>query len=70
MRRCRLRLLLALTAMVVRAQSPSDGEPVIRTSTRLVEVNVIVHDKNGPVADLTKDDFILTDRASDQSVFG
>jgi len=63
-----LRLLLALTAMVVRAQSPSDDGPVIRTSTRLVEVNVIVHDRNGPVADLTKDDFILTDRGKTRRI--
>lgn len=57
-----LRYLIAFAALAARAQSPSSGETTIRTSVRLVQVNVVVQDKNGPVANLTKDDFILTDR--------
>jgi VWFA-related protein len=37
-------------------------------TTRLVEVNVIVHDKNGPVDGLTKDDFTLFDRKKEQRI--
>jgi hypothetical protein len=37
-------------------------------TTRLVEVNVIVRDKNGPVAGLTKDDFTLFDRKKQQKI--
>ncbi len=60
--------LLAFTTLVASAQSPSDGNPVIRTSARLVQVNVIVHDKNGPVANLTKDEFTLTDRGKARAI--
>src|SRR5271165_6908423 len=49
-------------AFAALAQNPSDVNPVIRTTTQLVQVNVVVHDKNGPVASLTKGDFILTER--------
>ncbi|MGA2095219.1 MAG: VWA domain-containing protein [Candidatus Acidiferrum sp.] len=43
-------------------------EPAISVSTRLVQVGVIVHDKNGPVANLTKDDFVVLDRGKPQKV--
>ena len=33
----------------------------IRVNTRLVEVSVVVRDKGGPVAGLTKEDFTITD---------
>jgi VWFA-related protein len=59
---------LAFAPMVGSGQSPADGNTVIRTSTRLVQVNVLVHDKNGPVANLTKDDFILTDRGKTRAI--
>jgi VWFA-related protein len=52
------RHLLAFTALSGGWQSPT----VIHSSVRLVQVNVVVHDKNGPVANLTKDDFVLTER--------
>src|ERR1700733_3272816 len=56
------RCLAVFSAIASATQSPSDLNTVLRTSTRLVQVNVIVHDKNAPVANLTKGDFILTDR--------
>jgi VWFA-related protein len=40
----------------------------IRVSTRLVEVGVIVRDKSGPVANLTKDDFTILDRGKPQRI--
>ena len=36
--------------------------PPLKVTTRLVQVNVLVHDHHGnPVANLTKEDFELTD---------
>jgi VWFA-related protein len=44
-------------------------QAVFRGGTRLVEVDVVVRDKNGPVRGLTKDDFTLFDcTASERSV--
>jgi VWFA-related protein len=42
--------------------------PRIRVATRLVQVGVIVRDKNGPVANLTKDDFVVLDRGRPQKI--
>jgi len=42
---------------------------VFRSGTRLVEVDVVVRDRNGPVRGLTKDDFTLYDcKASERSI--
>jgi len=62
------RCLLVFSAIAAATQIPSDLSTVLRTSTRLVQVNVIVHDKNAPVANLTKDDFILTDRGRPRAI--
>lgn len=44
-------------------------ENVIRVDTRLVQVNVIVQEKDGsPVADLTKDDFTVLDGGKPQAI--
>jgi VWFA-related protein len=56
-----------LLPFLVAAQGTGD-DPVIRTSTRLVQVNVVVHDKNGPVSGLTKNDFVLADRGRPQTI--
>lgn len=42
--------------------------PRIRVATRLVEIGVIVRDKNGPVSGLTKDDFTVLDRGKPQKI--
>ena len=44
--------------------APANQEtPTLRVTTRLVQVNVIVKDKQGnPVTDLTRDDFTLLDQ--------
>ena len=48
-------------------QSPSDA--TLRVTARLVQVNVIVEDKDGnPVPDLTKDDFTLFDKGQKQQI--
>ena len=39
------------------------NQPTFRAGTRLVEVDVVVRNKNRPVAGLTKDDFTLFDEA-------
>jgi VWFA-related protein len=57
----------ALLPVLLAVQGAGE-DPVIRTSTRLVQVNVVVHGKNGPVSDLTKSDFVLTDRGRPQTI--
>ena len=48
------------------AQNPA---PVFRAATRLVQVNVVVHDKHGqPIADLKKEDFTVLERGKPQSI--
>lgn len=51
------------------AATPSPTQPIVRVTTHLVQVNVIVQDKKGqPVTDLTKDDFIILDKGQEQKV--
>ncbi len=57
-------MLRAAAALVVLTQLP---EP-IRVNTRLVEVDVVVRDKNGHVSGLTADDFVLRDRGRMQKI--
>jgi len=43
--------------------------PVIKVTTRLVQVSVVVHDKSGaPVGDLKMEDFVLTDNGAEQTI--
>jgi len=46
----------------------AQDQAVIRVGTRLVEVDVVVRDKKGPVADLSKDDFSLFDQGKPQRI--
>ncbi len=47
----------------------SKGTPIVRVTTRLVEVSVLVHDKKGiSVSGLTKDDFELLDNGKPQQI--
>jgi VWFA-related protein len=49
-------------------QKSSDA-PALRVTSRLVQVNVIVQDKDdNPVTDLTKDDFTLFDKGQQQQI--
>lgn len=66
---CRV-LVVLLTLFVPldrAAQSPS-AAPQIHVATHLVQIGIIVRDKNGPVANLTKDDFSVLDRGKAQKV--
>lgn len=60
-------LAFALEAIAVSAQDLPQL-PRIRVTTRLVQVDVIAHDKDGPVADLTKDDFVILERGEPQKI--
>jgi VWFA-related protein len=59
-------VLSGLIAVTLLAQDPV--QPVLRVTTRLVEVNVIVRDKNGPVRGLSKDDFTLFDKGKQRQI--
>jgi VWFA-related protein len=60
-------LAFGLATIVASAQN-APPPPTITVSTRLVQVGVIVRDKNGPVADLTKDDFVVLDRGTPRKI--
>jgi len=57
-------MTLALACCAGASQDP----PAFRSDTHLVQINVIVHDKNGPVSSLTKDDFVLTDKGKTRAI--
>jgi VWFA-related protein len=59
-----LALLLVPTALA--SQNPQP--PQIKVSTRLVELGVIVRNKDGPVEDMTEDDFVVLDRGKPQKI--
>jgi VWFA-related protein len=48
--------------------STGQEAPKFETGARLVEINVLVRNKNGPVANLTKDDFVITDKGKRQKL--
>jgi hypothetical protein len=56
-----------LAAAAFGFQSPASKETV-RISTHLVQIRVNVYDRNGPVLDLTKDDFVVLDRGKPQKI--
>lgn len=56
---------LAIVQVAVLLQAP----PVFRTATRLVQVNVVVHDHHGqPIVDLKKEDFTIAERGKPQTI--
>jgi VWFA-related protein len=59
-------MLAAACAMCLGAQAPQ--EPIVRVTTRLVEINAVVRDRTGPVEGLTKDDFTLFDNGKPQKI--
>jgi VWFA-related protein len=62
---------LGLVCLVAGLVSPAaqQGPPgVIRAGTRLVEVEVVVRDKRGPVTGLTADDFTVLDQGKRQKI--
>jgi VWFA-related protein len=71
---------ILFTALQVIAQTPPqsppatektfhDQAPVFRATTQLVQVSVLVHDRQGqPVSDLKKEDFTITERGKPQQI--
>ncbi len=69
-----------LALMPLQAQSPAppanqappqtrQEQTVLKVTTRLVQVNVVVQDRHGqPVTDLTKDDFVIFDQKEQQKI--
>jgi len=58
--------IVLLPALMLAQDAPN--APAIRVSTRLVQINVIVHDKDGAVSNLTKSDFVLTDQGKPREI--
>ena len=58
---------LGLAAITVSAQNVPQP-PTVSVSTRLVQVGVIVRNKDGTVANLTRDDFVVLDRGKPQNI--
>ncbi|HTQ86358.1 MAG TPA: VWA domain-containing protein [Candidatus Solibacter sp.] len=54
----------------VATSGPQSGAaaPVVRATTRLVQVTVVAHHKGAPVADLTQEDFHVFDNGQEQKV--
>jgi VWFA-related protein len=58
-------LLLPVLSLIAQDQN----QPTIRVTTRLVQLNVVVHDKKGePVSDLKKEDFTILEKGKEQKV--
>lgn len=58
----------ALTVQLAAQQTPAPP-PVFRAATRVVQINVVVHDRDGqPVTNLTKDDFAVFERGERQPI--
>ncbi len=56
--------IMAVAPLVVAFQD----RPPFRVSTRLVQINVVVRDKYGPVSNLSRDDFTLFDKGKLQNI--
>lgn len=63
-----LRRTAVAAALLAPALVLPQTDNVIRVNTRLVQVNVVVQGKQGPVDDLTKDDFVIQDHGKPRSI--
>src|SRR5580693_9075565 len=63
-------VLLGLASLLTaQNQAPTPATPVIKMTTRQVQVNVVVRDKKGhPVEDLKREDFVLLDQGKPQEI--
>src|SRR5690349_4851802 len=71
-------ILVAIAVPFLCAQQPNQTQQsaqtqksdlVLRSTTRLVQVSVVVHDKKGePITDLKKEDFVITEKGKPQSI--
>ena len=55
-------------ALLASLELLSAFQTTFRSSTRLVQINVLVHDKTRPVPNLTKQDFVLTDAGKARNI--
>lgn len=61
--------LLCLCLLLQGQNNPPVIPPVIKVTTRQVQISVVVHDKKGqPVADLKKEDFTVFDKGEPQQI--
>jgi VWFA-related protein len=58
--------LLLIATLAIYGQAPD--RPVLRSTTRLVQIGVVVHKGDGPATGLTKDDFQIFDNGKEQRV--
>lgn len=64
-----MRIAAFLSGLLLTFIAFAQEAPVIKVTTRQVQVSVIVHDKKGKlVTDLTKDDFSLYDKGQEQKI--
>lgn len=63
-----LKRLLLSWLMAVLALPAQTADPVIRVNTRLVQMNVVVTDRGGPVRDLKKEDFTILDHGKPRPI--
>lgn len=63
-------LVIAQTPAPPASQHPPQADqPILRVTTRLIQLNVVAQDRHGnPVTDLTKDDFVLKDTGKEQKI--
>ncbi len=64
----RVALIAVLAANAAAFQKPDPQTPTFQTGTRLVEVEVVVRNRNGPVTNLTKDDFTVLDQGKPRRI--
>src|SRR5437588_12856987 len=65
----RLAPAIAICACVVAGVAAQDQRPIFRATTRLVEVSVVVHDRDGrPLAGLTANDFKISEDGKPQTI--
>jgi len=60
-------LALVLVPIPLASQNPPQAPP-IHVTTHLVQIGVIVRDNSGPVANLTKEDFVILDRGKPENI--
>jgi VWFA-related protein len=58
-----------MLAAALSAQTPAQQRPVFRAAVELIQVDVVVRDRNGtPIRGLTANDFVILDRAKPQQI--
>jgi VWFA-related protein len=64
----RLCTVVCFAASAAALQTPDQQSATFHAGTRLVEVEVVVRSRSGPVTGLTKDDFTVLDRGNPQRI--